>query len=101
MTVTRIHHKSSDERMFRRRALKSAARTCYHQSRLMHLRGPIAQPGSELPAHNRLVPGSNPGGPILFVPAAPSERTAAAIMKMNTEKKFARWRTTLAERRIA
>jgi hypothetical protein len=35
----------------------------------MHLRGPIAQPGSELPAHNRLVPGSNPGGPISFVPA--------------------------------
>jgi hypothetical protein len=35
----------------------------------MFFRGPIAQPGSELPAHNRLVPGSNPGGPILFVPA--------------------------------
>jgi hypothetical protein len=30
----------------------------------MLARGPIAQPGSELPAHNRLVPGSNPGGPI-------------------------------------
>src|SRR6266446_3446416 len=30
----------------------------------MHFTGPIAQPGSELPAHNRLVPGSNPGGPI-------------------------------------
>jgi hypothetical protein len=35
----------------------------------MFPRGPIAQPGSELPAHNRLVPGSNPGGPIPFVPA--------------------------------
>jgi hypothetical protein len=29
----------------------------------MNSEGPIAQPGSELPAHNRLVPGSNPGGP--------------------------------------
>ena len=37
----------------------------------MFPRGPIAQPGSELPAHNRLVPGSNPGGPIPFVPAPP------------------------------
>src|SRR5271155_2492018 len=100
MTVTRIHHTSSDERMFRRTALKSAARTCYHQGCLTHLRGPIAQPGSELPAHNRLVPGSNPGGPIQFVPAAPSDG-ACTKSKMNTQKKFARWRTTLAERRIA
>ena len=30
----------------------------------MPARGPIAQLGLELPAHNRLVPGSNPGGPI-------------------------------------
>ncbi len=29
--------------------------------------GPIAQSGSELPAHNRLVPGSNPGGPTCYV----------------------------------
>jgi hypothetical protein len=34
----------------------------------MSLRGPIAQPGSELPAHNRLVPGSNPGGPTSSMP---------------------------------
>src|ERR1700721_2229502 len=31
---------------------------------LMLPQGPIAQHGLELPAHNRLVPGSNPGGPI-------------------------------------
>ena len=35
------------------------------ESRLpLHDRGPIAQ-WLEPPAHNRLVPGSNPGGPIL------------------------------------
>src|SRR5579864_4700536 len=44
--------------------LKSGGQTWYYRKVLMYLRGPIAQLGSELPAHNRLVPGSNPGGPI-------------------------------------
>jgi|HubBroStandDraft_1064217.scaffolds.fasta_scaffold16547_2 hypothetical protein len=87
------------EPMFKRTALKSDARTCYHQSCLMHLTGPIAQPGSELPAHNRLVPGSNPGGPISFVPAAPSP--AGFIMFHHHEQKLCATRITLAERRIA
>ena len=51
----------------------------------MSFRGPIAQPGSELPAHNRLVPGSNPGGPIcsmLFVrkPAPSSDLGPVAAL---------------------
>ena len=54
----------------------------------MHFRGPIAQPGSELPAHNRLVPGSNPGGPIPFVPAMPFEGPYHRIAMTN--KNFAR-----------
>jgi hypothetical protein len=62
----------------------------------MYFRGPIAQPGSELPAHNRLVPGSNPGGPIPFAaaasPAGPHNQYGQTI---------ARTRTTLAEEGIA
>src|SRR5713101_5674681 len=46
------------------RPLKSGRQTWYYRTVLMYLQGPIAQLGSELPAHNRLVPGSNPGGPI-------------------------------------
>src|SRR5580704_19093033 len=38
--------------------------TWYDRHCTMRSRGPIAQSGLELPAHNRLVPGSNPGGPI-------------------------------------
>ena len=38
--------------------------TWYDRYCTMRSRGPIAQSGLELPAHNRLVPGSNPGGPI-------------------------------------
>ena len=55
----------------------------------MFLRGPIAQPGLELPAHNRLVPGSNPGGPIPFVPG---ELSAGRFCdpETDTEKNFAR-----------
>ncbi len=49
----------------------------------MHFRGPIAQPGSELPAHNRLVPGSNPGGPIPFVPATPFDGLCRGIIMTN------------------
>ena len=66
----------------------------------MHPRGPIAQPGSELPAHNRLVPGSNPGGPILFVSAL-LNAGQVCISDHNTEKKPCAPRITLVERRIA
>jgi hypothetical protein len=55
----------------------------------MFFRGPIAQPGSELPAHNRLVPGSNPGGPIPFVPAQLSAGRPYDP-ETDTEKNFAR-----------
>lgn len=69
----------------------------------MHFRGPIAQPGSELPAHNRLVPGSNPGGPIPFVPVFGFSFSAAAAggLYHDDEKKHCATRTTLAEGRIA
>ena len=62
----------------------------------MHLEGPIAQPGIELPAHNRLVPGSNPGGPIPFVPAALPDG-----LYHDDQRKLCAMRTTLAEGRIA
>ena len=62
----------------------------------MHPRGPIAQPGSELPAHNRLVPGSNPGGPISFVSALLQRRTGL-YSDNDTEKKPCATRITLVE----
>jgi hypothetical protein len=62
----------------------------------MLLRGPIAQPGLELPAHNRLVPGSNPGGPIPFVPAA-----TTVGLDHHDHKTFCATRTRLVEVRLA
>ena len=67
----------------------------------MLLRGPIAQPGLELPAHNRLVPGSNPGGPISFVPAALSGQRIYEAENETLKKELCAMRTTLVEVRLA
>src|SRR5579884_1320396 len=82
--------------------------------------GPIAQPGSELPAHNRLVPGSNPGGPIRFASVAgkveqlrlelekqqseldrlTSEEQQSALLRRQLEKELAEGEARIRNKRM-